>query len=44
MIVTGFDKYVLFFRIREGAIQIVRLLHGSQDLEAILARRGRRKG
>ncbi|MEM8642837.1 MAG: type II toxin-antitoxin system RelE/ParE family toxin [Cyanobacteria bacterium P01_G01_bin.54] len=34
--VKGFRKYLVFYRVVEDCVEIVRVLHGSRDLEAIL--------
>ncbi|ACK71607.1 plasmid stabilization system [Gloeothece citriformis PCC 7424] len=34
--VKGFRRYLIFYRLSESEIEIVRVLHGSRDLEAIL--------
>ena len=34
--IKGFEKYMIFYLVLEGAIDIVRVLHVSQDLERIL--------
>lgn len=34
--VTGFEKHLVFYRLCEGGIEIVRVLHGHRDLDAIL--------
>jgi toxin ParE1/3/4 len=31
--IPGFENYLLFYRVAEPALQIVRLLHGARDLE-----------
>ncbi len=30
------DPYLIFYRIEAGAVQILHILHGAQDMEAIL--------
>jgi len=35
-----FEKYLIFYRAKDGGIEILRLLHGAQDLEHILATEG----
>jgi toxin ParE1/3/4 len=35
--VKGFKKYLIFYRIREESIEIVRLLQGAQNIERIFA-------
>ena len=32
----GFENYLIFYRITETAVEIVRVLHGSRDLESAL--------
>lgn len=32
----GFDSYVIIFRVTDDAVIILRVLHGSQDIEAAL--------
>ena len=34
--IKGFEKYVIFYLVLEGTVDIVRVLHASQDLERIL--------
>jgi toxin ParE1/3/4 len=34
--VKGFRKYLIFYRVQESAIEIVRVLQGVQDIERIL--------
>lgn len=34
--VTDFPNYLIFYRQREGRIEIVRILHGARDLPSIL--------
>jgi toxin ParE1/3/4 len=36
--VKGFRQYLIFYRIKSETIEIVRILHGSQDVDSILAR------
>ena len=31
------SPYVIFYRVRDGAVEIVRVLHGRRDLDAIFA-------
>ena len=35
--IQGFKSYLLFYRSEAGGIIIVRILHGSRDIEAILS-------
>ncbi|MDZ4402190.1 type II toxin-antitoxin system RelE/ParE family toxin [Prosthecobacter sp.] len=35
-VITEFPNYLMFYRQREGQIEIVRVLHGAQDLQTIL--------
>ena len=34
--VTGFRKYLIFYRSKDDGIEIIRVLHGARDLAAIL--------
>ena len=34
--VSGFDRHDVFYRLTEEGIAVVRVLHGAQDLDAIL--------
>ena len=34
--VQGFQKYLIFYMVREDAIEVFRLLHSSRDLETAL--------
>jgi toxin ParE1/3/4 len=34
--VSGFDHYLIFYRPIKGGIEILRVLHGTQDIDAIL--------
>jgi toxin ParE1/3/4 len=34
--IKGFRKYLIFYRVQENAIEIVRILHSSQDIDRIL--------
>jgi toxin ParE1/3/4 len=34
--IRGFDKYLIFYRPIEDGIEIVRVLHGAQDIQSIL--------
>ena len=34
--ISGFPKHLLFYRVEEGAIQILRIVHGARDLERLL--------
>jgi toxin ParE1/3/4 len=34
--VRGFAEHVLFYRFIEGSIEVLRVLHGKRDLDAIL--------
>lgn len=31
--VTGFESYLIFYRVEESAIEVIRVLHGSRDIE-----------
>jgi toxin ParE1/3/4 len=33
--VPGFKKYLAFYRITDAAVEVVRIVHGSRDLETI---------
>ena len=35
-VVTEFPTYLMFYRVREGQVEIVRVLHGSRDVKSIL--------
>jgi toxin ParE1/3/4 len=35
--VVGFDKYIIFYRILDDVVEIVRVIHGSRDIPTILA-------
>lgn len=35
--IPGFDKYLIFYRPIKGGIEIVRVLHGMQNIDAIIA-------
>jgi toxin ParE1/3/4 len=35
--VSGFPNYVIFYRLRSNHLEIVRVLHGAQDVETILS-------
>lgn len=34
--IKGFQNYLIFYRVTEESIEIVRILNGSQDLDRIL--------
>jgi toxin ParE1/3/4 len=34
--VGGFKKYFVFYRITEARVEVVRIVHGSRDLDTIL--------
>ncbi|NJM47237.1 MAG: type II toxin-antitoxin system RelE/ParE family toxin [Alkalinema sp. RU_4_3] len=36
--IKGFRRYLIFYRVKPETIEIVRLLHGSQDVDSILTR------
>jgi toxin ParE1/3/4 len=38
--VGGFEKILIFYRPGPGTVEVVRVLHGSQDLEALFQREG----
>jgi toxin ParE1/3/4 len=33
--ITGFKKYLVFYRLRSAEVEVVRIVHGSRDLDAI---------
>jgi toxin ParE1/3/4 len=35
--VKGFDRYLIFYLARRGGIDVIRVLHGSRDIDSILA-------
>lgn len=35
--ITGFEKYLIFYREIPDAIEIIRVLHGARDWESLLA-------
>jgi toxin ParE1/3/4 len=39
--VIGFDKYLIFYRIGDDAVEILRVMHGSRDIHSILANESR---
>ncbi len=38
--IKGFPRYLVFYRINSSCVEILRVLHGSRDLEAILDEEG----
>ena len=34
--IKGFENYLIFYRLIEGGVEIIRVIHGSRDLENIL--------
>lgn len=34
--IPGFDRYLVFYRLIKGGIEILRVLHGAQNIEAIM--------
>jgi toxin ParE1/3/4 len=34
--IKGFKKYIIFYRVTELGIEIIRVIHGARDIEAIL--------
>lgn len=34
--VPGFDKYLIFYRPIRGGIEILRVLHGAQDVDSVM--------
>ena len=36
ILVPGFDKVLVFYRVSEDRIEIVRVLHGARDIESVL--------
>jgi len=39
--VPGFEKHLIFYRVTEGGIEVVRVLHGARDIQRILDDEGR---
>lgn len=37
-VIPGFESYVIFYRLVGDRVQVVRLLHGAQDIDRILGR------
>lgn len=35
-VVTQFPNYLIFYRARDGVVEVVRVLHGARDLASIL--------
>lgn len=35
-VVTEFPNYLMFYRLRAGIVEIVRVLHGARDLRSVL--------
>lgn len=35
--VPGFENHLIFYRVTEEAIEVIRVLHGARDIEAILS-------
>ena len=35
--IRGFPKHLLFFRVQEDVVRVVRILHGARDLRSLLA-------
>lgn len=38
--VQGFERYLIFYRMTEGGLEVVRVLHSARDVEAVLTGRG----
>ena len=34
--IPGFDKYLVFYRPTKGGIELLRVLHGMQDVDAVM--------
>jgi toxin ParE1/3/4 len=34
--IEGFRKYVIFYRLTDSEVEIIRVIHGARDIEAIL--------
>ncbi|WP_199247175.1 type II toxin-antitoxin system RelE/ParE family toxin [[Phormidium] sp. ETS-05] len=34
--IKGFQKYLVFYRITDNGVEIIRVIHGARDIEAIL--------
>jgi toxin ParE1/3/4 len=41
--VPGFSNFLIFYRVTQRSVQIVRILHGAQDIPRVLGRTGRPK-
>jgi toxin ParE1/3/4 len=39
--VPGFNNFLIFYRVTQGSIQIVRILHGAQNIPRVLGETGR---
>jgi len=35
-VVTEFPTYLMFYRVRDGRVEIVRILHGARDVKSLL--------
>ena len=35
--IEGFEKHLVFYRALEGGIEVVRIIHGSRDIETLFA-------
>ncbi len=35
--VPGFENHLIFYRVTEEAIEVIRVLHGARDIEGILS-------
>ncbi|MDB6006516.1 MAG: plasmid stabilization system protein [Prosthecobacter sp.] len=35
-VVTEYPTYLMFYRVREGQVEIVRVLHGARDVKSLL--------
>jgi toxin ParE1/3/4 len=34
--IKGFKKYLVFYRVTDTGVEIIRVIHGARDIEAIL--------
>jgi toxin ParE1/3/4 len=41
--VPGFSNFIIFYRVTQRSVQIVRILHSAQDIPRVLRERGRTK-
>ncbi len=35
--VKGFENFLIFYTISEGSIDVIRVLHGSRDIESVFS-------